>query len=425
MCKPVTLLSFIFVFVCQIGGDFVYLYMNQEVNSTSLPKLWNDNYTKIWLANFMIFFSFMLLAPLLPLYLNDTFGADKDTIGLVLSGYTITALLMRPFSGFLVDSFPRKKVLLICYFLFFAIFSGYLLAGSLLAFAVVRTLQGAPFGATTVSNSTVAIDVLHPLRRAEGIGYYGLSNNLATAIAPTVAIWLFHACDSYNVLFALALICAGLGFMINSTIKLKPREQISNKQPISLDRFFLTKGWSEAATQSCYAFSYGVLSTYIAIYGKEELGITGGTGLFFMLLAVGLIVARIAGSRLLRNGRVLHNATFGTIVSMFGYLLFVTVHNPVGYYGSALIIGFGNGHMFPAYQTMFINLASNSQRGTANATQLTSWDAGVGCGVLIGGVVAEHWGYQAAFVAALAVNIVGVLGLLFHTRRHFMQNRLR
>ena len=55
----------------------------------------------------MTFFSFMLLTPLLPLYLSDTYHADKEMIGFVLSGYTLTTLLIRPFSGYLVDSFPR------------------------------------------------------------------------------------------------------------------------------------------------------------------------------------------------------------------------------------------------------------------------------------------------------------------------------
>lgn len=399
--------------------------MNQNDNDIKNYKLWNNNYIKIWCANFMIFFSFMLLMPLLPLYLSDTFNADKDTIGLVLSGYTLTALLCRPFSGFLVDRFPRKKVLLICYFLFFAFFAGYLVAGTLLIFTIVRTLHGAPFGATTVANSTVGIDVLHPSRRAEGIGYYGLSNNLATAIAPTFALYIFHICNNYNVLFALSLICAGIGFAINSTLQLSPREQVSNKQPISLDRFFLLKGWREGATLACYAFSYGVLSTYIAIYGKEELGITGGTGLFFALLAGGLIIARIHGSRSLRQGKIVQNAVFGVLISMFGYLLFAAIHSPVGYYGSALIIGFGNGHMFPAFQTMFINLAPNSQRGTANATQLTSWDVGIGAGVIIGGLFAENLGYHAAFWSAWIVNVIGVAALLLFTRKHFLKNRLR
>lgn len=399
--------------------------MNQDDNDIKNYKLWNSNYIKIWCANFMIFFSFMLLMPLLPLYLSDTFNADKDTIGLVLSGYTLTALLCRPFSGFLVDRFPRKKVLLICYFLFFAFFAGYLVAGTLLIFTIVRTLHGAPFGATTVANSTVGIDVLHPSRRAEGIGYYGLSNNLATAIAPTFALYIFHICNNYNVLFALSLICAGIGFAINSTLQLSPREQVSNKQPISLDRFFLLKGWREGATLACYAFSYGVLSTYIAIYGKEELGITGGTGLFFALLAGGLIIARIHGSRSLRQGKIVQNAVFGVLISMFGYLLFAAIHSPLGYYGSALIIGFGNGHMFPAFQTMFINLAPNSQRGTANATQLTSWDVGIGAGVIIGGLFAENLGYHAAFWSAWIVNVIGVAALLLFTRKHFLKNKLR
>ena len=46
-----------------------------------MERLWNGNYLKVWTANFMIFFSFMLLAPLLPLYLSDTYQASKDTIG--------------------------------------------------------------------------------------------------------------------------------------------------------------------------------------------------------------------------------------------------------------------------------------------------------------------------------------------------------
>ena len=61
-------------------------------------KLWNSNYCKVMAANFALFFAFYVLTPLLPLYLSEQFGASKDVIGLVLSGYTITALLFRPFS---------------------------------------------------------------------------------------------------------------------------------------------------------------------------------------------------------------------------------------------------------------------------------------------------------------------------------------
>ncbi len=399
--------------------------MDTKENIEKQERLWNANYLKVWIANFMIFFSFMLLTPLLPLYLKETFAANKQMIGIVLSGYTLTALLIRPFSGFFVDSFPRKKVLLIFYGLFCVFFGGYLAAGSLLLFAIVRTLHGAPFGATTVSNSTVAIDVLHPTRRAEGIGYYGLSNNIASAIAPALAIYILHLTSSYELLFWISLVTSAIGFFINSTLKLNERELVKDKPKISLDRFFLVKGWSEGATMICYAFSYGVLATYVAIYGKEELDISGGSAFFFMLLSIGLILSRLVGSRTLRQGKITQNASVGVIISLCGYLLFAALHNKFGYYGAALVIGLGNGHMWPAYQTMFINLAPHTQRGTANSSILISWDIGVGIGILIGGVLAEHVGYHAAFWAAWVVNVLGVLAFFTYVRKNYLRNRLR
>ena len=399
--------------------------MEQTKTAEQKVALWNSNYTKAWVSNFMIFFSFMLLTPLLPLYMSEEFGADKDLIGMVLSGYTLTALLVRPFSGYFVDSFPRKMVLLVSYFFFMALFAGYMVAGTVLLFAIVRTMHGFPFGATTVANSTVAIDVLHPARRAEGIGYYGLSNNIATAIGPTVAILIYQAWESYDLLFALSLLFALCGIIISATLKLPKKEIVRNKQKLSLDRFLLLKGWSLGIAMCCYSFSYGVLATYLAIYGKEELGITGGTGLFFMILSIGLICSRLVGSRTLRKGKIVENASFGVMVSVFGYLLFAAMHNLWGYYGAALIIGLGNGHMFPAFQTMFINLASHEQRGTANSTLLVSWDIGVGLGIMVGGFLAEHWGYYSAFWGAWAVNLAGVIFFLSFARRQFLKYRLR
>ena len=293
-------------------------------------------------------------------------------------------------------------------------------------FTIFRTLHGAPFGATTVAASTVAIDVLPSERRTEGIGYYGLSNNLATAIGPVVAIGVLNIfAGNFKALFALSMAFSLFGFILDATIRMPRRDFVPEKPVISLDRFFLLKGWREALAMVCYAFSYGVVSTYVAIYGKEELGITSGTGLFFSLFAIGLIVSRLTGARSLRRGLVARNATFGVIVSLMGYLTFAAIPNEVGYYAAAFIIGMGNGHMYPAFQTMFINLAPNSQRGTANSSILTSWDAGVGLGVLIGGFLAEHFGYHNAFWGACLLNAVGVVAYFLSVKSHFERNKLR
>ena len=403
-----------------------------------MDRLWNRNYCKVMAANFTLFFAFYVLTPLLPLYLSEHFGATKDVIGLVLSGYTITALLFRPFSGYVVDSFPRKMVLMVSFGVFAIFFAGYLAASTLLLFTIVRTLHGGPFGALTVANSTVAIDVLPSSRRTEGIGYYGLSNNLAMAIAPTIGIFIYQLTNSFEFLFWLALIVATTGWLIDSTVKLKPRDSSQARSSrLSLDRFFLTRGWLLGLNMVAFGFSFGVLSNYLAIYGKEVMGITGGTGTYFMLCSVGLILSRLQGSKALRDGRVTHNAATGMVISLVGYTLFILMPTlnqlsilnsqfsiTIGYYGSALLIGLGNGHMWPAFQNMTINVATNKQRGTANSTILISWDIGMGLGILVGGIVAELISYSAAFWTVVLVNGTGVATYFLATRAFFLRRNL-
>lgn len=403
----------------------------------SNERLWNLNYCKVMTANFSLFFAFYVLTPLLPLYLSEHFGATKDVIGLVLSGYTITALLFRPFSGYFVDSFPRKTVLMISFAAFSIFFAGYLAASTLLLFTIVRTLHGGPFGALTVSNATVAIDVLPSSRRTEGIGYYGMSNNLAMAIAPTIGIFVYRWTHSFELLFWIALVVACLGWLTDATITLPAKEIQRNKSKLSLDRFFLVRGWLLGLNMVAFGFCFGVLSNYLAIYGKEQLGITGGTGTFFMLCSIGLILSRLQGGKALRNGRLTFNAGSGMCISLVGYTIFILLptlahifHQPsslftlVGYYGCAILLGLGNGHMWPAFQNMTICVAPNNQRGTANSTILISWDIGMGLGILLGGIIAEHLGYNAAFWSVAFVNALGVALFFLATKSFFLRRNL-
>ncbi len=381
-----------------------------------MDRLWNCNYIKVMITNFMLYFAFYLLTPLLPIYLSENYNATKDTIGIVLSGYTIAALVIRPFSGFLVDSFDRKHILLIFLTLFTACFAGYIVAGTLLVFAIIRTIHGAPFGAVTVANSTCAIDVLPSSRRNEGIGYYGLSNNLAMAIAPSCGIYIYHLTQDFKWLFTIALVSAMMGLIVSSSIKLhKERLQLPAKRKISLDRFFLTKAWLLAINIALFGFCFGVLSNYLAIYSKEKLGITDGTGTYFMLLSLGLLFSRLQGARALRNGYITRNAAHGMLLSLLGYILFAAIPTSWGYYGSAILIGLGNGHMYPGFLNMFINIAQHNERGTANSSILTSWDLGFGMGILLGGLIAEIFSYSTAFWTTAACK---------HWARYFFSHRL-
>lgn len=390
--------------------------------STEKERLWNKNYIKVMISNFLLFFAFYLLTPLLPIYLDEQFSADKHLIGIVLSGYIVATLLVRPFSGFLVDCFDRKKVLTLFFFAFFILFAGYIGAGTLLMFAIVRTLHGLPFGAATVANSTVAIDVLPSSRRNEGIGFYGLSNNLAMAFAPSVGIWIYSATDNFKLLFWLSLILSLAGYLNAKSVALPKRKLQKFKVKMSLDHFFLTRGWLLAVNIMLFGLCWGVMSNYVALYGAKMLGITDGTGFFFMILSFGLVISRLFGRKQLRAGHLTKSCIMGTIMSAVGFTLFATGLGEWTFYLSALLIGLGNGRMYPSMLNMFVSMARNDQRGTANSTILISWDTGMGLGILLGGFIAEFIGFKAAFWMVAAVQIVGTL-LFFVAGRKFFRRK--
>ena len=143
------------------------------------------------------------------------------------------------------------------------------------------------------------------------------------------------------------------------------------------------------------------------------------------MLSLGLILSRLQGVKALRKGRLTHNAGEGIAISTVGYALFILVPQELGYYGSALLIGLGNGHMWPAFQNMMISVANNNERGTANSTLLTSWDLGVGLGVLMGGFVVEFFDYTTAFWSIVAVHVVGLLLFFAATKKFFLLRMAR
>ncbi len=97
---------------------------------------------------------------------------------------------MRPFAGWIADTFARKPLYLVAYFLFISFFVGYLAAGTLLIFGILRVAHGLLFGMVTTTGNTLVIDIMPSSRRGEGLGYYGVMNNLAMSIGPMIGLRL-------------------------------------------------------------------------------------------------------------------------------------------------------------------------------------------------------------------------------------------
>ena len=174
-------------------------------------RLVSRDYCFILLANFLLYFGFFLLMPVLPFYLVEEFGISKGMIGVILACYTVAALTVRPFSGYLLDTLQRKPLYLFSFFIFTMIFGGYIVTGSLAVFIMLRIVHGLSFGTVTVAGNTIVIDITPSSRRGEALGYYGLANNIAMALGPMIGLFL-HDYYSFNTIFWCALICCLTGF---------------------------------------------------------------------------------------------------------------------------------------------------------------------------------------------------------------------
>ncbi len=234
-------------------------------------KLLSPGFCYILMANFLLFFAFYLILPILPFYLQERFMTDKSMIGFILSCYTIACLCIRPFSGYLLDTFARRPLYLLAYAIFMVIFAGYMIASVLSIFIVLRILHGFAFGMVTVSGNTIVIDILPSSRRGEGIGYYGMANNLAMSFGPMIGLFM-HNSFSYEVIFSCSLVSCFLGFIMAYLVK-TPYKQPIKKEPISFDRFFLVKGLWAGISLLMLSIPYGMTTTYVAMYA-EEIGIS-------------------------------------------------------------------------------------------------------------------------------------------------------
>ena len=385
------------------------------------PALWTRNFTTCAAANFLLFFSFYQLLPILPMFIIDKFQTDNATAGIIISLYTIGALACRPFAGFLVDTLSRKPLYFWTFFAFTLCFIGYKTLGLIPLLALLRFMHGLCFGISTTASNTVAIDALPSSRRGEGIGYFGISVNLAFATGPMTGMFLYEAFGD-NIVFAISIILCIIGLVLVQTLKVAPKEKKPHA-PLSLDRFFLTRAIPQFVNFIFVGFAYGPVTNYIALYAKE-LGI-GGSGWFYALIAAGLIINRITTGRLIDKGYLIHLVGTGMTLNIIAYFMLAFCHTPITFFASAFLIGTSLGLIFPGYQTMCVNLARHDQRGTANSTYLSGWDIGIGIGILAGGSMAEHFGMhqQVFFTCGVALIIADILYFTW-TARHYLRNKL-
>lgn len=432
-------------------------------SAKSKERLFTKSYAAIMAANFLQMAGFWFTMPLLPFYLEERFACSEGRIGVVLSLFTAAALAFRPFSGCLLDTFRRKPLYLAAYSVFTAIFAGYIVCATLTTFIVLRLAHGVAFGTQSVGGNTLVVDIMPSSRRGEGLGYYGLTNNMAMSIGPMAGLFM-HERFSYEALFAVSLAVCTAGFLSACLIKPKKRSPAAAydgadgfhgaanggqacaaglrqggaagnpRKPrlVKLDRFILLQGIPAGVALLLLSIPYGTTTNFVAMYVRQ-MGIGVEPGLFFTCMAGGMGVSRLFSGKMADRGFITRAIDYGLCLIIAAFTLLASCGLIAGVNAAAacavffivpVLQGVGFGMLFPAYNSLFISLAPHNRRATATSTYLTAWDMGIGIGLAAGGMIAERASFGCVYAVGAVLCAISALLFTKWVTPHFMKHRL-
>lgn len=381
--------------------------------------LWTKNYILLSLSGLVMAMAFYFLIPTLPLYLVEELGGDKSLAGLIIGVFTISALLIRPFTGFVIDRFGRKWVLISAALGFSLIFSFHLGITTIFGLLMVRFVHGFAWGTVSTTSSTFVVDLIPPKRRGEGIGYFGLAMPLAMAVGPLLGLTLMRS-SGYDGMFIWGTVFCLMAFILLLFIKYPVF--CSHGNSFSIQRLISKKTLPVSLIMLMVMLSYGGMISYITLYAVE-IDIER-PGLFFTIYAVGLASSRIFSGNLFDRHGPRYLAPSGILMVAAGMAALALVQSATGFVLSSALIGIGFGVIFPVLQAMANNVVVSGERGAANSTLFTALDLGIGTGAILTGFLNRFMSLADCFILlAMVVCLSAVIFPVF-VYPHYNRNMI-
>ncbi|MEK4067952.1 MFS transporter [Peribacillus sp. FSL R5-0717] len=385
--------------------------VDERVRGTD--KIWTRDFIMICLANMCIFMGFQMTMPTLPLFVEQL-GGDDRLVGAVLGIFTFSALLVRPIAGRLLETKGRRIVFLAGLAIFALSVGSFGFMGSIGLLFMMRIVQGVGWGFSSTASGTIASDIIPAKRRGEGMGYYGLSGNLALAFGPSLGLFLVTVLP-FQELF---LICSLLGLLAIIAASLIRYQKVESdpSAAVRAKRFDIYE--KSALQPSLLIFfisvTFGGIATFLPLYTAEK-GVDG-IQWYFLVYAMALMVTRLFAGRLYdRRG---HRAVFvpSTVLIMAGMLLLAWMPSEAVLYIAAVLYGFGFGSVQPALQAWSIEKTAPNRKAMANATYFSFLDLGVGIGAIVFGQIGFLFGYRSIYITAAASIFISMIVYLFIIR---------
>lgn len=366
-------------------------------------SLWSRDFILIVVINLFVFMSWQMLLPTLPLYAKSLGGSDA-LLGWLFGAPTIASLLIRPFSGILLDNIGRKAILIPGLFILMLVTFSFPCITAVMILVTIRFFHGVGWGLASTASSTIASDNIPKEKFGEGMGYFSLSGSLAMAIAPGIALAIFAA-QGFKAVAISSTAMVFAVFFLSFFIRASATEEKKIKK--SRAALYEKASIVPAFLMFLICSTYGAITGFLALYAND-LGIKN-IGAFFTVFAITLLMSRPALGKLTDKYGFAATLYPGIIFVLLTMIILYKVINIPAFLFAAFFYGLGLGATQASLQTMSIVRAPKDRLGAANATFFTGFDGGIGFGSVLGGIVAANIGYASMYLSFASFAIIAAI----------------
>lgn len=378
-------------------------------------KLWSWTFVHILLLYCLVQMVLYMTTPVLAKYVLSL-GQSNSVAGVISGAFSITALVFRPFSGYLSDGFRKKKLLLIALAATSVALFGYCIANKPWQLFLFRLIQGGAYAISTTVMMSMVSEIIDESVRGAGIGYYALAASLAAAVGPGIGLKLVDLAGYKNAI----LLAAGIAFVAMLFGLLQPyREKaVPAKHPegFRFDQLIAKEVLALAGFSCLFSFANGLLSNFLAILG-EARGIAG-ISLYFTVNAVVMAVTKPLSGRITDQYGLHYVMYVAFACSAVGLYLLAGASSLPAVLLVAVLYGIGIGAGQPAIQAQTTKEVELSQIGVAVSTCYLGNDIGQGLGPVLGGVISDGFGYGMIFLVAGILHTAAIALFWLYEKKH-------
>lgn len=366
----------------------------KEAHSTHMPKLWSRDFILLLLANLFVYQGILMLIPTFPVYIKQIGGNDFEA-SLPFALVSISALILRSFSGNAADNFGRRPLLMIGLAILVLFNGSYFFTSVMSIIFVLRFVQGIGWGITSTLLATIMADIVPHNRRGEGTGYFSLSIIVATSLATILGITIMEY-YGFNVILAVSTTLVIIGILLAQKLSITPIKKdvtaISNKSKnFQWSQLFEKRALLPAFLCFLHSVTLGGIMSFLMLYGQER-GIENIWIYFVGHISMILISRPFAGKIFDRKGHAMVILP-GLLFMMIGLVTLSYATSVDSLIIASLLYGLGYGAAHPSLQAWAITRSPADRKGAASGTFLSSLDLGYAVGAVLLGLIATHTNY--------------------------------